>query len=139
MEFLSQINWLAVIASGVITLFVGGLWYGPIAGKAWMEEVGLTKEEIEESGAPTTAMIKSFIATMIMAIGMSLLIGWSDVAVGDWLGGAQIGATVAILVVGGSVFPNYAFESKSLRHFIIHLGNITVSMALIGALLAAWR
>lgn len=139
MELLSQINWLAVIASGVITLFVGGLWYGPIAGKAWMEEVGLTEEEIKAGGAPTAEIIKSFIASMVLAIGMSLVIIWSGVPAGDWLGGALIGATVAVLVIGGAVFPNYAFESKSLRHFVIHLGNITVSMALIGALLAAWR
>ncbi len=139
MEILSQVNWLAVLTSGVITLFVGGLWYGPIAGKAWMEEVGLTEEEIKDSGAPTAAMIKSFIATLVLAVGMSFIITWSGVAVGDWLGGAVVGATMAILVIGGGVFPNYAFENKSLRHFIIHMGNITVSLALIGALLAAWR
>lgn len=139
MEMLSQVNWLAVLASGFITLFVGGLWYGPIAGKAWMEEVGLTEEEIKESGAPTAAMIKSFIATLVLAVGMSLIITWSGVAAGDWLGGAVVGATVAVLVIGGGVFPNYAFESKSLRHFLIHLGNITISLALIGAMLAAWR
>lgn len=139
MELLSQINWFAVIASGFITLFVGGLWYGPIAGKAWMEEVGLTKEEIEESGAPTAAMIKSFIATLVMAVGMSIIIQWSGVAVGDWVGGAIVGVMIATLIVGGAIFPNYAFESKTLRHFVIHLGNITVSLALIGALLATWR
>lgn len=139
MDLLAHINWLAVIASGVITMFVGGLWYGPIAGKAWMEEVGLSKEEIKESGAPTAAMIKSFIASMVLAIGMSFIIAWSGVEVGDWLGGAVVGATVAILVIGGAVLPNYAFEDKTLRHFLIHLGNITVSLALIGALLAAWR
>ena len=139
LEMIYEINWLAVLASGVITLFVGGLWYGPIAGKAWMEEVGLTEEEIKARGAPTAAMIKSFISTLVLAVGMSLIIMWSGVAVGDWLGGAVIGATIAVLIIGGGVFPNYAFESKSLRHFLIHLGNITVSMALIGAMLAAWR
>jgi len=138
-EMLFQVNWLAVLASGFITLFVGGLWYGPIAGKAWMEEVGLTEEEIKESGAPAAAMIKSFIATLVLAVGMSFIITWSGVAAGDWLGGSVVGATVAILVIGAGVFPNYAFESKSLRHFLIHLGNITISLALIGAMLAAWR
>ncbi len=139
MEIISQVNWLAVLASGVIALLVGGLWYGPIAGKAWMEEVGLTEEEIKASGAPTAELIKSFIATLVLAVGMSFIITWSGVAAGDWLGGAVVGATVAILVIGGGVFPNYAFESKSLRHFLIHMGNVTISMALIGALLAAWR
>lgn len=139
MDVLSQINWLAVLASGVITMVVGGLWYGPIAGKAWMKEVGLTKEEIEASGAPTAAMIKSFIASLVLGLGMSIVVIWSGVAVGDWMGGAVVGITVSVLIIGGGVFPNYAFEDKSIHHFLIHMGNITVAMALIGAMIAIWR
>ena len=139
MEAFSQVNWLAVPLAGVITMFVGGLWYGPLFGQAWMDEVGLTKEEIEASGTPTQAMIKSFIASIVLGIGMSLVIAWSGVPVGDWVGGAIIGLLTALLVVGAAVFPNYAFEDKSLRHFMIHIGATTVSMALIGAMLAVWR
>lgn len=139
MNAFAEINWLAVPVAGLITLFVGGLWYGPLFGKVWMQEFGITEEEIKASGSPAPAMIKSFIASMVLGIGMSLVISWSGMPAGDWAGGAVVGACVAILVVGGAVFPNYAFESKTLRHFLIHLGNITVSMVLIGAMLAVWR
>lgn len=139
MDAFSQINWLAIPVAGFITLFVGGLWYGPLFGKAWMEEFGVTEEEIKASGSPGPAMIKSFIASLVLGIGMSLIIIWSGVPAGDYAGGAVVGAVTALLVVGGAVFPNYAFESKTMRHFAIHIGNITVSMVLIGAMLAAWR
>lgn len=139
MGVFEQINWFAVPVAGVITMIVGGLWYGPIAGKAWMAEVGMTEEEIKASGPPTAEMIKSFIASMVLAVGLSVIVLWSGVPEGDWMGGAFVGAITAVLVVGGGVFPNYAFEDKTLKHFLIHLGNITVSMALIGAMLAIWR
>ncbi len=139
MSGFTEINWLAVPVAGFITMFVGGLWYGPLFGEAWMKEVGLTKEEIEASGTPTQAMIKSFIASIVLGIGMSLVINWAGVPVGDWMSGAIVGIMTAVLVVGAAVFPNYAFEDKTLRHFLIHTGATTISMALIGAMLAVWR
>ena len=43
------------------------------------------------------------------------------------------------LVVGAATFPNYAFEDKTLRHFLIHIGYTVILMAAIGAMLAGWR
>ncbi len=139
MGVFAEINWLAIPFAGLITLFVGGLWYGPLFGKAWMKEVGLTEEQIKESGSPVTAMIKSFLASLALGVGLAIVIIWSGMPPGDWAGGAVVGLLMATLVVGGAVLPNYAFEDKTLRHFSIHLGNIVVSMALIGAMLAIWR
>lgn len=138
-DILAQLNWLAVLVGGIICMMVGGLWYGPIAGKAWMEEMNLTEEEIKASGSPAPTMIKSFVASLVLSAGLGVMIIKSGVAVGDWLGGAVMGAVLAIIIVGGATFPNYAFEDKNLRHFIIHIGNNTVGMALVGALMAAWR
>lgn len=38
------INWLAVLAASVSAFVVGGLWYGPIFGKAWSNVTGITDE-----------------------------------------------------------------------------------------------
>ncbi len=136
MDAFGSVNFMAVALCGVISMVVGALWYGPIAGKAWLEEVGLTKEEIEARGAPIAAMVKSFIASLVLGYGLSVIIAWSGVPAGDWAGGAFVGAVTAALVIGGGVFPNYAFEDKTLRHFIIHIANIIVVMALMGAMIA---
>lgn len=139
MSVFAEINWLAIPLAGLITLFVGGLWYGPLCGKAWMQEVGLTEEQIKESGSPITPMVKSFFASLVLGVGLAIVIIWSGMPPGDWAGGAVAGVLMAVLVVGGAIFPNYAFEDKTFRHFLIHLGNIVISMALIGAMLATWR
>lgn len=139
METLDNINWLTVPVGAIIYMFVGGLWYGPIAGKAWMQEVGLTEEDIKASGSPAPAMIKSFIAAFFLATGMAFVMALPSFAQAGWFGGAKIGLILSVLIVGGGTFPNYAFEDKSLRHFLIHLGNVTVAMILMGAMMGAWR
>ena len=39
------INWYAIIAATLVGFAVGFVWYGPLFGKAWMKEIGLTEEE----------------------------------------------------------------------------------------------
>lgn len=137
MELFINVNWLAVLVGAVIYMAVGGLWYGPIAGKAWMDEMGLTEEEIREAGNPTEAMVKSFVSALVMCTGLGLIL--YNPGNEDWLQGMVTGFALAIFIVGGATFPNYAFENKSFRHFLIHMGNVTVAMGLIGAMMGAWR
>ena len=43
MDF-STINHLAVIAAAIASFVLGGLWFGPLFGSAWMKENGFTPE-----------------------------------------------------------------------------------------------
>tara|TARA_R110002096_G_scaffold174349_2_gene350080 strand:- start:1406 stop:1822 length:417 start_codon:yes stop_codon:yes gene_type:complete len=137
LDLFVNVNWLAVLAGAVIYMLVGGIWYGPIAGKAWMNEMGVTEEEIKASGSPTAAMIKSFFAAIVMSIGLALIL--YNPGNENWMEGMLTGLAVAVFIVGGATFPNYAFENKSIRHFLIHMGNVTVAMMLIGAMMGVWR
>lgn len=139
MDTFTDINWLAVFFGGIIYMFVGGLWYGPIAGKAWLSEMGMTEEEVKASGSPAPAMIKSFIASLFMSFGLAVLFKLTGITGTGWLHGAFGGGFVALFIVGAASFPNYAFESKTARHFVIHIGNTVLAMSFIGAMLAAWQ
>jgi hypothetical protein len=136
---IENVNWLSVLAGGVIAMLVGGLWYGPIAGRAWMAEMGLTEEEIKASGNPTQAMIKSFIAALVFSFGIAFFMAMPAFHGVGWKGGMMLGFVMAILIHGAGGFPNYAFENKTLRHFLIHIGNTTVSFMAIGAMMGAWQ
>lgn len=137
-QLVSEVNYLTVLLGAVIYMFVGGLWYGPIAGKAWLDEMGMTEEEVKAAGNPTGAMVKSFFSAIVMSFGMAFLFTLPGMTETSAVHGAAFGAFLSIVIVGGATFPNYAFESKNLRHFLIHLGASTVSMALIGAMMASW-
>jgi len=138
MELLGTINWLQVFAGAVIYMVVGSIWYGPVAGKAWMAEMGLTEEQIKEQGPPTAALLKSFVAALFLSAGLAWILAMPSFAGTGWQGGMMTGFILSVLIIGGGSFPNYAFESKSLRHFLIHMGNVTLAMMLIGAMMGAW-
>jgi hypothetical protein len=44
-----QLNWLAIILSGITPMLIGAIWYGPLFGKAWMKEAGMTEESIKNA------------------------------------------------------------------------------------------
>jgi len=135
---LEHINWFSVLLGAVIYMVVGGIWYGPIAGKAWMAEMGLTEEEIKAAGNPTSAMTKSFIAALFLSAGLAFVLSMPAFRDSGWQGGMMTGFILSVLLVGGGTFPNYAFENKTLRHFLIHMGCVTIAMMLIGAMMGAW-
>lgn len=137
MEIFQNVNWLAVLAGGFIYMVVGSIWYGPIAGKAWLKEVGMTEEEIREKGLPVSTMVKSFLSALVMSTGLGLIL--YNPGGEDWAEGALIGFAVAILLVGGATLPNYLFEDKSFKHFLIHLGNAAIALTATGALMGFWQ
>ena len=42
-----QMNWIAVLGAALAGFVIGGLWYGPLLGKVWQRESGLTDEAIK--------------------------------------------------------------------------------------------
>ncbi len=134
MDFhLEMINWIGVVVSGVVSVIIGGIYYGPaVMGKVWMVETGFVEEDAAD---PKFAIGTTFIANMIFAIGLSLVIGLAGIAPGDWLSGAHMGLAVAILLVGAGTWQNYAFENKSFKHFAIHSGNQIITMTSMGTIL----
>ena len=44
---LSTINHLAVITAAICSFVLGGIWYGPLFGRAWMKEVGVTEDQLK--------------------------------------------------------------------------------------------
>ncbi len=60
------LNWSAILVAMVITFMFGGLWYGPIAGKAWAKAMGM-----DISKKPEPAVMKK--AFLLQIIGLFLL------------------------------------------------------------------
>src|SRR5207249_1686249 len=47
----SGINLLAVLSAGVITFFLGAVWYMPLFGKLWMKLHGYSEEKVKKMQA----------------------------------------------------------------------------------------
>jgi len=125
MEFLTQVNWIAVLIGGVFNMVLGSLWYGPLFGKAWLKAIGKSQDEIESSA---TMYILPFVAGLIaayilaaMIAGLRITVWWQGVAIGTilWLG---IGATGTFTVGTFEASPRGAWMLYTLYQLVVYAG-----------------
>lgn len=129
-----ELNYIAIVSAAISTFIVSGIWYSDLLfAKEWMRENNFTMTDLVN---PRPAMIASFISILVLAFGVAVLIRMTGTA--GWINGASFGAILAILIHGAAGFPNYAFERRSLKLFLIHLGNSIFGLMVMGAILASW-
>ena len=141
LELFYEINYLSVLLAAAAGFMVAGAWYSKfLFSRAWMEENKFTEKDLTD---PVPAMVKSFLAFLVLAFGIatvflmmkpigSILVGTEMTA----LEGAKWGFFLAVLIHGVAGLPNYIYEKKTLTHFLIHTSNSALSMAVMGAILA---
>jgi len=120
---LFDVNWIAVVAGAVMGFVIGGLWYGPIFGKAWMAATGISEEDIQNGH-----MGKTYGGAFVL----SVLISWTMAHTFQsyLMVDANLSEMAKILtgfgVALGFVVPafgiNYLFSQRSLKLFFIDAG-----------------
>ncbi|KAA3631546.1 MAG: DUF1761 domain-containing protein [Bacteroidetes bacterium] len=132
MDF-SGVNWIALIVATVAAYGLGALWYGPIFGKTWQKEVGLTEEDMK--GANMAQILgTTLVLTFIMGLGIAL---FGDLK--DWMSGLQSGLLFGVFFIAASMGINYLYQQKSLKLWLIDVGYQVLFLGLFGAILGAWH
>jgi hypothetical protein len=130
---LNNINWLSVLISAVSAFFLGGIWYGPMFGKAWMEAFGFTEPELNKRHLPKVfgvSLILAFIAALIL----EMFIG----SQANWMYGGMAGFFAGFGWVATMLGILYLFENRSLKAYFINAGYCTLALTLMGLILGAW-
>ena len=127
------INWLAVLVAAFAGFAIGGVWYGPLFGKAWMAETGMTEAKAR-SGNPALTYGLTFVLNLVAAVSLAMFIGQGDLSFGIFAG-FMTGATFVSVALGIT----YLFEQRSLRLWLINAGYQTLLFTVMGALLGAWH
>lgn len=131
----TEIHWLAVIAAAVAGFVVGGLWYGPLFGKAWMAERGVTPESAKAGTNMPLIFGTTFVLNLIAAFVLDHVFGtYGHPAMGL---AVMISGGIAAAFVVTSIGVNYLFSRVSLKLFLIDAGYWMVIYCVMGALLAA--
>ena len=130
---INNINWLSVLISAISAFFLGGIWYGPFFGKAWMEAFGFKEPELNERHLPKVfgvSLILAFMAalTLEMFIGPQANLVYGGMA-GFLAGFGWVATMLGIL---------YLFENRSLKAYLINAGYCTIALTLMGLILGAW-
>lgn len=128
-----EINWFAVVLAALASFPLGFVWYGPLFGKAWAAEVGMTDEKAK-SGNPTIVFGGAFVLALIQASTFALFLG--PVRNPE---AALYGLCAGLCWVGAAFGVQYLFERKSLRLGLINAGYNAVAFTLIGAIVGAWK
>ena len=132
-QLLASINWLAVLVSAVSTFLLGGLWYGPLLGGAWMRASGITEEQAKQGNMGMVFGL-SFVLQLVAAVVLAMFIGTDANALFGLFAGAAVG--VAWVATGLGVI--YLFEQRPFGHWLVNAGYHVVSYSIMGLILGAW-
>ncbi|MCP4438342.1 MAG: DUF1761 domain-containing protein [Aureispira sp.] len=156
--------WIIPIAA-LIPMIMGFLWYGPIMGKAWMKETGMTEEKAKEGNMAVifglSYLLSNFLGFALLSITVhqmgifSLFAGQEGFGVAGGAAQVQFEAVVAPLkdlhrTFGHGAFhgaiagvciaftilaTNAMFEMKSWKYIWINSGYWIITMALMGGVI----
>lgn len=123
-----DVNYLAVAVAGISAFILGGLWYGPLFGKAWQRLSGV---DPEAAASPVATFGGSLILSLIAALVFAMFLG-RDAGLGFATG---VGAAAGLCWVATSFGINYLFEQRPLGLWFVNGGYHTLQFTLYGLIL----
>jgi hypothetical protein len=124
---LLNVNWLAILVSGIAVMVVGFVWY-TVFGTAWAGYTGWTREKVAK--LPQNEMVTSYVTTFISALVMIfVLANILKLLPAAGLGSALFGAL--LVWIGFTAAPavsSFAFEHRPWGLLLIITGNTLVSL-----------
>lgn len=127
-----DINWWAVVATAVINMVLGSVWYLPgVFGKAWEKA---TKAKMSGNNSAYAAMA---IGALLQAWVMVHFVRYAGAT--DFWKGMQAGFWLWLAFIGIVMMTTVLFEGRSWNVWRINAGYWLVLLVINGGLLAAWR
>jgi Protein of unknown function (DUF1761) len=123
-----QVSLLATLLATVLSFVLGGLWYGPVFGKAWMRSVGLTEATLRKNFNPAKTYGITFVLAFLASYVFGMFLGPNP----SMALGLGAGASAGIFWVAGSLWTNDLFERRPFGLTLINGGYHTVKFILIG-------
>lgn len=133
---LEQLNIGAIVVAALANFAIGGLWYSPaLFGKVWMRANGFTDEDLKK-GSPALIFGVSAAFCLIMSANLAAFLASPDTTVAFAVfAGVAAGFGWAALGLGVVAL----FERRPWSYILVNGGYLTVSFAVMGAILGAWR
>lgn len=128
----ANVSWLAVVVATLSAFVIGGLWYGPLFGNAWMAEAGIAKDEIEDANM---GMIygTAFVLEFVIAMNLAFFLGDSSVQMG-----ALYGFLTGFGWIAMAMGVTYLFSRNSLKLWFIDSFYFVVTLTLMGVIITVW-
>ena len=126
--------WLAILLAAAAGFVIGGIWYGPLFGKAWMAARGISEESAKEGMNMPLIFGTTFLLNLWMAFMLTHLYATYD-AVVDPHHKLVIAAIASVGFVIPAMAVNYLFSRMTLKLFAIDAGYWLVNFLAMGLIL----
>ncbi len=143
------INWLPMVVAAFIPLVIGAIYYGPVLGKAWMNSLGFTKEDLKGGNMIViygTSLVLAFF--LAMAINFNIELNHKEVndagelvygSFHTFKHGSLHGFFGGLFIAIPVLVTNSLFQKNSWKNIMINVGYWLLTFTLMGGLLDAWN
>lgn len=145
-----EINWFAVFVASFSSFAIGALWFGPKTFyPVWIRALGreVPTERVEMTGGETALMFGgTYIAALVQVTTLAVVINYARLVADSFDGvtGALVGFLMAI---GFGAFASLSHRMfgqpdhkvyRSLKVWVIEVGQDVLALTVAGAILGAW-
>lgn len=131
-----QVNLLAILVAAIVLFVIGFLWYGPIFGRIWMKEMGVSKKTGKKEGM-WKYLLLNFIGTLVMVYVLAHFISFiarnffEALQLGFWI---WLGFFASTTLLG-----DVLWNGKSWRLYMINAVYWLVNLVVASLILFAWK
>lgn len=130
----TDINMLAVLVAGLLSMVIGFVWYGPLFAKDWMQEVGVNEKDLRKG--PGMGYLLTFIGALVEAYVLAHFVDYAYASTA--IEGMVTALWLWMGFVAYAIGVNYIFAKRSFKLWTIDAGYFLVLLLAQGALLATW-
>jgi hypothetical protein len=131
-----DINYLAILVCAVFAMVLGAIWYGPLFGKPWMNEMGYNEEDLKKDFNPAKTYGLTFITHIVLIYVLARFLGYVGTQ-GIWEG-IRIAFLGWLGFIAATKMMNYLFEQKSAKFFFINSLYHLVVLLVSAVVLSLW-
>ena len=135
-----QVNFWAILASAIVSMVIGSIWYGPLFGKMFREAMGMNQWSPEKQAAMKKTMGMSYALQFIASLVMFFILSMFITKLGQW---SMVGGlVVAFWSWLGFVVPIKladALWGGKMVMFWLSISNMLLTLLAAGAIIGAWR
>lgn len=138
-DVFGQINYWAVLVSGIVYWLIGMLWFSTIIGKSWSEEIKKHGIKISKPTSRKMAVksIWTFVFNLIVAFGVAILVNSLGIhTIGSAIG---LGLVLAICFAAAVMVTSYLWESRSFKLSFYDIFYPFAGIIISSIIIASWR
>lgn len=138
-DFLSHVNWLAVLVATIAYFVLGALWYSKaLFGSKWAKLLNLDTNNPELKKGMGGMMLSAFILMALVCFGLEFIIVKINFAQ-EIIYGIKVGLLTGLTFATASISINYVFERRPANLYLINNGYHVLGQVIAAIILVLWR